>query len=127
MWNEQAKERAESHRAIILNKLREAGDRGVTNAELKEITFRFGQAIHTLYMQGYAINVVELSNGICRYTLVREPEEELAISREKAVDILATEIDSKYKDGVNGETLIEVIKSLGFDVKRKKGFYRTAK
>lgn len=51
----------------VLDKLQNAGDRGVTNWELNKIMFRYGSVIFGLRKEGYLIRTVLVKRGLYKY------------------------------------------------------------
>lgn len=109
-----------SQKIRILEVLREAGLRGMTNAELKDVAIRFSSLTNSLQLDGYDIRLTNEGGGIVRYTLHNsEP------IRDKVVPKDANE---KVKDFfvANGEQVSydmfkEFIEDNGLHVKHRPG------
>lgn len=112
------KQRTPSQRQRILTLLRESGEQGTTNAELKNIALRYNARIQELYELGYEISTETYENGITTYKLISEPEIENK-ANQAAIDILLQQVNSLYKGNVNANDLINLLDELNFTVKRK--------
>src|SRR5690554_5867955 len=92
------KKRTKSQLETIIEALRNAGDRGCTNVELKDLTGRMNNSLSFLYMEGYKIRAEHLGKGVYRYVLLEEPETKKPRYNETgfvtAFDILAEEIEN---------------------------------
>ncbi|MGM7720645.1 hypothetical protein [Metabacillus sp. Hm71] len=121
----EAKKRMPTQREQILNKLRDAGDKGVTNTELLEIAIRYTARLHELYQQGYIIETVSINDGVYNYILKGEPEGETSVSA--AVDILAERLNHEYSLGLDPGQLKELLVDSGLRVCRKSGSYKRSK
>lgn len=110
-------QRRENHKLEILSILRQRGSNGVTNVELSQaISLRYGDGLHKLYALGYKINNRNLGDGLYKYTLVSEPEQELEPKR-KAYDVLMEEVEKE--DIINSETLKKILDKVGISVRYK--------
>lgn len=121
----QTKERTVSQRSNILNLLRNSGENGVTNIQLKDIALRYNARIQELYTQGYLIKVEELSNGITKYTLTYEPESKNT-KPEDAVDILIRDINNTYGGNIDVGQLRNILEVRRLTVRRKIGTFNTS-
>lgn len=65
----ESKDRAPSQKVAILETLREAGSKGVTNTDLKNIAIRFSAVTNQLQLDGYDIELVNEGSGVVRYIL----------------------------------------------------------
>ena len=63
-----------TQRDKVLDALRRAGSRGVTNVQLNATCFRYGARIFDLRKMGYDIKTESEGGGLFRSTLVSEPE-----------------------------------------------------
>lgn len=123
MYNGETKKRVKSQKETVLDMLKKAGSKGVTNDTLSKVTFRFATSIHLLYQEGYIISTENLGEGVCNYTLLKEPSSPRLEKDEKAIIVLNREIMTKYNDCISSSDLDEILDSLGFVIKRKQGFY----
>lgn len=53
----------------ILQLLKEAGDKGVTNIQLNEIAFRYSARLNDLRRDGYKIQATHIKDSIWKFTL----------------------------------------------------------
>lgn len=118
----ETKVRAESQRQQIINLLRSAGSNGVTNSEFSKIGYRYNARIQELYVDGYEIQVEELSGGLTKYILVKEPEVK-NIKPDKALNVLIENIKSKYNGSVTIEQLVDELQGSNFTVRRNIGSF----
>lgn len=116
-----SKERLASKREDILNALRSAGRKGLTNQELSKIALRYGGYIGLLYEAGYVINKINLKNGLFKYILVSEPKEELKIEK-SAFDLLKEKVDEYGL--VDSLKLDEIIERIGVSVRYNAGTHK---
>jgi hypothetical protein len=117
--NAKEKLRIESNKEKILNKLREAGDKGVLNTEMSEICLRYGAVISNLHIAGYEITNESVNGGVRKYVLVNEPDEEP--KPKKATEVLMDEITQKHQGIVYDFELEELLEKLNLTVVRKSG------
>lgn len=115
--------RAPTQREIILDVLREAGDKGVLNIELVEICIGYRSRIAELYQMGYKVDVENVEKGACIYTLISEPEVPVTIVP-KAVDVLAQKINEEYFGAITTDNLVELLGELNLNVVRKAGSHK---
>jgi hypothetical protein len=104
----------------ILNALRNAGEIGITNAQLSKIALRYGGHLGKLYEEGYKIDKESLGDGLYNYTLVSEPE--TIIIREKALDVLLSQV--KELGSVSSEELYGLLNVNNISVKYKANTYK---
>ena len=116
-----SKKRELSKRLEILNALRSVGKKGITNHELSKIALRYGGYLGNLYELGYVIDEEKLIDGIHRYTLISEPEEELK-NKPKAIDILKDKIDEKGL--ISSAQLEELLDKAGLSIRYKAGTHK---
>lgn len=110
-------QRRESHKLRILDVLRQRGAMGITNVELSQmISLRYNDGLHRLYKLGYKIENEDLGNGLYKYTLVSEPEEELA-PKPSAYEALIEEVDKE--EIIDSETLKKILDKVGITVRYK--------
>jgi len=115
------KQRLISKREQILNVLRSAGNKGVTNAELSVTALRYGGYLGDLYKLGYKIDTESLGDGLFKYTLISEPES--LVKREKAIDTLLSEIENRG-GMISQSDLLNILDSKGIAVKYKANTYK---
>lgn len=120
--NVETKIRTSSQRTQILNCLRTAGSKGVTNVQLSDIGFRYNARLQELYTEGYRVQVDELGNGITRYILLSEPEKKNA-KPEDALDILIRDIDRDSMGIITTGELRYILEDKGFTIRRKIGSF----
>ncbi|AKQ08451.1 hypothetical protein PQE66_gp136 [Bacillus phage PBC2] len=115
------KQRLVSKREQILNVLRSAGSKGVTNAELSVTALRYGGSLGELYKLGYEIETESLGDGLYKYTLVSEPE--TLVKREKAIDLLLKEVEKQGM--VSKNDLLAILENKNIAVKYKANTYKS--
>jgi hypothetical protein len=121
--NQATKERTLSQHEKILQLLRNAGSKGVTNVELQKIASRFNARIQEMYVEGYKIETEQFDSGITRYTLISEPK----VKNRKpkaATDLLASEIESKYRGKISKDELLNLLEDMDLTVRRKINTYK---
>lgn len=114
------KNRIKKKTEAILNVLRMAGDKGVTNVELSNIALRYGGNLGELYRDGYKIERTSLGNGVNKYTLISEPKD--IVKRDKAIDKLFLEINKVGT--VDVKSLKEIMDRISVSVKYKANTYK---
>lgn len=120
MFNREEKERIENKTTQVLNALRQAGEDGLTNAELSRIALRYGGHLGELYRDGYKIDKVSLGNGLYNYILISEPE--TIVTREKAIDKLFKAVNKR--GFVDAETLQRIMDANDITVRYKANTYK---
>jgi hypothetical protein len=118
----EATKRIPSQRVQVLNKLREVGEKGITNIELYEVCQRWQARLSELYAQGYKVRLDNLGDGIYNYVLVHEPTA-LAPKPLRAQTIVTREIEGKFDGKVTTAQLLHILASNGLELKRKTGYY----
>lgn len=118
--NKEEKERIIKKTEQILNALRTAGLKGLTNSELSKIALRYGGSLGELYKKGYTISKESLGEGLYRYWLVSEPSVEAV--REKAIDVLLSNVKSFGL--VDAEQLLSIMNNSNIAVKYKANTYK---
>lgn len=114
---EEAKGRIVSQTEIIFNLLTEAGEKGVTNRRLSEITSRFGTPIYNLRLQGFDIKTENLGGGLVKYTM---SDKILPVKKHvKGADVIAEAINNQYKGVVTTEQLMKIMDEQGMNFFRK--------
>lgn len=119
---EDAKNRIPSQKQKILKALRDAGESGITNADLSNISLRWGARMSELYAEGYIVDIESLGKGIYKYALQHEPTN-IVIKPQKAVDVLLQEV-VKIGDSVTSKQLQELLDKHNFNVTRKAGSHK---
>jgi hypothetical protein len=120
--NSETRERTLSHKQQIINLLKDAGSKGVTNSDLSKIGYRYNARIQEMYVEGYEIKVEELAGGLTKYILISEPESKKS-KPNKALDILVEDIKSKYNNSITCDDLLEYLKEQNFTVRRNVGSF----
>jgi len=95
-------------------------DDGVTNAEMSQVSLRYGGHINEMGRQGYKYKKFNLGGGLFRYKLISIPSQ-INIP-EKAHDIFMQEVDSRLGEDISAE-ISEIFDDLYFHVVRKNGWY----
>jgi hypothetical protein len=93
---------------------------GVTNAELSQVSLRYGGHLGKLYELGYKIRKDSLGEGLYLYTLIEEPSRENH-DRKKAIDVLLSEV--RKEEIIDAGILEGMLEKLGISVKYKAGTY----
>ena len=106
----------------IINALREAGETGVTNAELSTISLRYGGHLGNLYRTGYKITKRNLDGGLYNYILVSEPADIKYFKN--ANEEIFEEISEQYDDSITSEELENLLHKKHFHIIRKNGWYQ---
>lgn len=114
---EEAKGRIVSQTEVIFNLLTEAGEKGVTNRRLSEITSRFGTPIYNLRLQGFDIKTENLGGGLVKYTM---SDKILPVKKHvKGADVIAEAINNQYKGVVTTEQLMKIMDEQSMNFFRK--------
>lgn len=114
---EESKGRIASHTEVIFDMLSNAGQKGVTNNELAEVTPRFGSPLHNLRLTGFDIVTENLGNGLVKYTL-----KENLIKRPKyvkGVDAISKAINEQYNGNVTVPELLKIMDEQNMNFVRK--------
>ena len=122
---EETKRRAPTQRERLLEILREAGDKGVLNTDLVEVCIGYRSRIAELYQMGYKIDVEYLEQGVCIYTLRKEPVVPIT-EIPTAISMVSKTIDEEYSGAITSETLVAILKELNFNVVRRSGSHKFA-
>jgi hypothetical protein len=109
-----------TQRQKIIQMLVDAGDDGVTNAEMNKISFRYGGHINEMGRQGYKYKKMHLGGGLFRYWLISIPSQ-IKIP-ENAHDIFMDEVETRCGEDISAE-ISEIFDDLYFHVVRKNGWY----
>lgn len=112
-----------NQRVEILHKMRKAGKKGVLNTQLVKIGIGYRSRVSELYKQGFRIDCTYVDKGICRYTLIAEPQEEHTIDQRSAIDIISADIDN-LRGFVKKEELIALLELHNFHIVRKNGSFK---
>lgn len=115
--------RAPTQRELVLNTLREAGDKGVLNTDLVKLCIRYTGRLAELYQMGYKVDVEYIEKGVCIYTLVSEPAKPIT-EVPKAISVLAKEIDEQFHGAITTENLIQLLQDKNFNVVRRGGSHK---
>ena len=100
--------------------LRDAGEDGVTNAEMSKVSLRYGGHINELYRKGYKIKKFNLDGGLFRYILISEPAN--IIYFKNANDETIEDIEKMFGNEVS-DGLKNYLDEKHFHVVRKKDWY----
>ncbi|HEY2494117.1 MAG TPA: hypothetical protein VGI33_14585 [Paenibacillus sp.] len=111
-----------SQRVQVLNKLRAAGERGITNIELYEVCQRWQARLSELYALGYKVSLQNLGDGVYNYVLAHQPDA-LAPKPMKAKTIVTRSIEVQFDGKVTTAQLLHILASNGLEIKRKTGYY----
>jgi hypothetical protein len=103
--------------------LRNAGENGLTNTQLKDFCIRWDARVRELYQKGYVIEVVSLGNGVYQYVLKSEPEV-VPPKPQKAIHMLMEEIQQRFDGSVTSSELMELLKDKGLNIVRKHGAHK---
>lgn len=120
---QEAKERIPNQREKILNLLRNAAEKGITNKQFQDVCIRWDARVRELYQMGYIIENIPLGNGLHTYRLISEPET-IAKKPKKAIELLISKINNTYDGKVDTETLRSLLKAEGLQVVRKYGSHK---
>lgn len=118
----EAQTRIPSQRQIILNKLIEVDNRGITNTQLQSICIRWSVRLQELYELGYVIDNVSEGEGVYRYTLISCPETPHT-KQGKALDVFLGKLYDMYGEDMCS-SVADVIADCNFNVTRKIGYYK---
>ncbi|WP_144624884.1 hypothetical protein [Bacillus velezensis] len=121
----ESKKRAPSQRDRILNLLREKGDKGILNIELVDICIGYRSRIAELYQMGYKIDVENVEQGVCIYTLKEEPETPRT-NIPSAVSVVMEEIQSSYDGSITADDLAAILNNMNFNIVRKHGSFKSS-
>jgi hypothetical protein len=108
--------RQQTKRELILGLLRSRGDKGITNAELSEISLRYGGHLGKLYELGYKIRKDALGDGLFNYTLIEEPSREIH-ERKSAYETLMSRV--REEEIIDASMLDSILNELGIAVRYK--------
>ncbi|PAD70565.1 hypothetical protein CHH83_01820 [Bacillus sp. 7586-K] len=122
----EASERIPTQREKILNLLRNAADKGITNQQFQNVCIRWDARVRELYQQGYVIENESLGNGVYKYILVSEPET-IADKPKKAIELLISKINNTYNGKIDTESLSSLLEAEGLQVVRKHGAHKITK
>lgn len=110
----------------ILNMLRNAGKQGVLNTSLVNLCIGYRSRIAEMYQAGYKIEVEHIEKGVCRYTLISEPDVEIE-NNPSALDMLVNTINNDFNGVVSTHELSLILKDSNFNVVRKSGSFKKVK
>lgn len=112
----------QTQRIRVLTALREAGDKGITNAELAEVSLRWQARLGELHKEGYRTSLENLGDGLVNYVLVHEPNAKLP-TPPRAMDVLTREIEGKFGGKVTTSQLLYILQSNRLQVGHKAGTF----
>jgi hypothetical protein len=104
----------------IINALKDAGEDGMTNAELSKISLRYGGHIGNLYREGYKIKKYNLDGGLYKYVFVSEPST-IKFFRNAQEEIIE-DMGDIFGDSVSDE-LKNLLDTKHFHIVRRNGWY----
>lgn len=119
---DEAQRRIPSQKQKIINVLRDAGEEGVTNTELVQISLKYDARLSELYKEGYIITNEHLGNGVYKYVLKAMPGQLVFYP-----DALSTFINgvAKNRDGMIAfEDIPELLDELDINMCFKAGYYK---
>lgn len=117
----EAQTRIPTQKEKIVSILREAGDEGITNAELAKVCLRYGARLQELYKEGYEITLEHLNNGLYKYILKKVPGGIYYFPN--AEDEIFDAIDGE-QNNVSKERLKELLEEHDFYIIRKPGWFK---
>lgn len=118
---EEAKERIPSQLEKILNRLKKAGEEGVTNSELSRISLQYSARLMELRLKGYVIETIPLKNGVYKYILRKMSSE---IYYTNATDDILMTIKHDYDNAISSEELKALLIEKYFNIQRKSGWFK---
>lgn len=119
---EEAKERIPSQREKIVNKLKEAGEKGVTNKELNNISLKYCARISELHSQGYVIDCKHVKNGLYKYILRKIPSEIRQFSN--ATDEILQIVEHQFQGLISTSQLRNLLIMKHFHITRKSNWFK---
>lgn len=122
MSYQEAKARIPTLREQILQKLIEAGNKGVTNLEFQKMCVRWNSRLSELYSQGYQTKVIQEGKGIYKYILTKQPDK--ILKPKKAIEILLESIQQKYDNMISSNDLQDLLNTHNFIISRKGGTHK---
>ena len=114
----EAQERKPSKKTEVLDALMFAGEQGILNTTLSNISLRYGTLTNALQLDGYDITLENLGNGVIRYTLNSEEKAEKTVV-EKGLDIVKREIKSNYDCIIFFDELVKILDKHNLHIKHK--------
>lgn len=110
-----------TQRQKILNALREAGSEGITNAELSQISLRYGGHLGNMYRNGYKIQKYNLDGGLYKYVLIAEPADYKYFknAQQEIIEAMA----EKHTEAIAND-LEKMLDEKYFHIIRKNGWYQ---
>lgn len=116
--------RANAQRNKIIEVLREAGIKGVTNIYLySHVSKSLGARLSELYERGYNIECTNMKHGIFKYMLISEPVKQRPKPM-RAEELLIQEITDHYDGSISTKDLIEILKTNDLIISRKAGAHK---
>lgn len=117
--NLEIKKKRQSQLSLIIEMLKEAGEKGITNIAFKEITASLGARMSDLHAKGYVISSTHIGNGIYRYVLVKEPVQSM-LKPKRAIEVLLSKIEENGGT-VTSTQLVELLKKNDLLISRHNG------
>lgn len=121
MLDKEERKRLLTQRQKIVEALRNAGDEGMTNAELNKIGLRFGGSLGELYKLGYKIRKEKEHGGTWRYFFISEPSQFKV--HNKASDIFVEEV-IKRGGNIDYWAIKPLLNELNLQMNRRSGYYQ---
>lgn len=121
----EAKIRSNAQREVMLTALREAGDKGVLNSKLKEISNNYTSRTAELAKSGYIIDCLNLGGGLYKYILRYEPK--IPRVQQRAIEMFWDILENEYNGIANKEVLEEIFHKYNLNVVRNWGANRQKK
>jgi hypothetical protein len=116
--------RAKAQRSKIIEALREAGVKGLTNVYLYDnITKSLGARLTELYERGYYIQCTKVKDGVYNYVLIAEPIKPQPKPK-RAEDLLIEQIETKYNGTIDVQHLINLLRENDLIISRKAGAFK---
>jgi hypothetical protein len=106
----------------IIDRLKAAGDEGVTNTELNNICLRYGARLSDLYKKGYYIENEQVKSGIFKYVLKKISTEDMFF--QNAADETIEFIKDQFDDRISSRQLRYLLEMQGFQITRKPNWYK---
>lgn len=119
---DEAFQRIPTQRDRIISALRDAGEEGLTNAELSRISLQYNSRLSELYKEGYIISCEHLNNGLYKYVLKAVPGG--VVVYPTAEEETFFEIETRFEGFISSENLYELLQEKGYQIVRKPGWFK---
>jgi hypothetical protein len=117
----EAQKRIPTQRLKIIDRLREAGEDGLTTAQLNQICFRYGARLAELYKEGYVITKEALTDGLYKYILKAVPGDIKYFAN--AEDQFLATVAERFNKELAAE-LADMLMGYDFKIVRNPGWYQ---